>query len=935
MTLGSAQSRLCIGVSVGVVGMLLACACARAADDAATVTPIEAYLQRLELRSLLAVEIEEQLEAAPIAGKPLLAERLARLYVELLASASGPLERSGYEAKARKLLRQLPDVNTLELRVELARALYNRAEELVEKSRLRVATAKEDEEGESSMRALALEFSDIGLRATRRVDQLAKLENSGETSEKNAQELADARRVRSQAYFLAGWCNTYLALIKSSDTHANEAMRDFGVLLNAPSNRPATLDRLPKDLLEYEHIARAVIGCALASSVRGNDIEAVRWLDALDESELVTKAVRDQVPARRITILAAARRWADLEFVIRRLRKSDPTQGPKAAPTPLSPPLARLLAIVTLEADRKGAKDILEKLAKTALSDLVVQKQANQVLDLVSRYGTAALGDTGFIVHFVRGMEEYQRARSAHTAAPGDSAEPSTDPAIVNQYRAATRLLEAAIAQTDAKEFTGESARAGVTRGLALFYAGDFSPAGEQFESAWKALSLGAGGGGTGEKPIEGEETLWLAVIAWNHAADANTKSTQSAARRDQAAALYLKNYPESPNAPKLVLLQATKGGLSDEEAIKALLAVPSDSPVYDAARRQVSRMYFNRLRQTAPGSSRREVAAIQYLGIAEELFGADLKIALDPEGKDRVAAGERAVARGRQMLDALLSMQSPDVKRAGEVLASVRGVIFAASLDESPVRSELAYREVQIALAQDNVADAILIADRSAQSPVRGDTFAAASDRLICRRLSNLWAATGEGRSAENAERLVRVGLRVIDRSSSDAAALREPALLALHATLASAASELHTQRSDPAMRDLAIRLDTFVLSVEPLEEQSLRRLGTNSEAAGNDVVAIDCWRVLAEALPTGSPPWFEARFNTLRLLAKKDPQRVRDALIQLRSLYPDFGPEPWGPRLLDLELTLPQAPLPAPLPAGTVPSGGPGATGGGGSTP
>ena len=64
-------------------------------------------------------------------------------------------------------------------------------------------------------------------------------------------------------------------------------------------------------MLRSLHIARTGLGVALANSLRGNDVDAVRWLDAVGSAEGVSQDVASQVFPRRIAVLAAAKRWAD------------------------------------------------------------------------------------------------------------------------------------------------------------------------------------------------------------------------------------------------------------------------------------------------------------------------------------------------------------------------------------------------------------------------------------------------------------------------------------------------------------------------------------------------------------------------------------------------------------------------------------------------
>jgi hypothetical protein len=98
------------------------------------------------------------------------------------------------------------------------------------------------------------------------------------------------------------------------------------------------------------------------------------------------------------------------------------------------------------------------------------------------------------------------------------------------------------------------------------------------------------------------------------------------------------------------------------------------------------------------------------------------------------------------------------------------------------------------------------------------------------------------------------------------------------------------------------------------------LKRYGEMSEATGDQKAALDAWRELLAGLDAGSPPWFEARYQTLRLLYAREPERAREAMGQHKVLYPGFGPEPWGGLIkgLDEQMGTVQAKPQAALPGG-----------------
>src|SRR4029077_11721777 len=89
-----------------------------------------------------------------------LAERLGRLYVDLLGTASAD-DRQVWEDKARALLTQTPEADSFDLRLSLGKAVYQRAEEIAERHRLRLASAEEIADAERVFRSLIAQFGEI------------------------------------------------------------------------------------------------------------------------------------------------------------------------------------------------------------------------------------------------------------------------------------------------------------------------------------------------------------------------------------------------------------------------------------------------------------------------------------------------------------------------------------------------------------------------------------------------------------------------------------------------------------------------------------------------------------------------------------------------------------------------------------------------------
>lgn len=867
-----------------------------AQDDPEPLAPtdaVEAYMRDRGLDDLLSVYLLDRLRDAPGSQRTELADRLGRHYAQLLSTAETPERQRQIEAQARELLELVPSSDAFELRLTLHKASFLLAEAGVRDFSQRLTDPEIVAEAQQTFRTLEPAFLDIGRRVDDRVKALDRMESRSTRANIATirEQLAEARRLRSLAMYYAGWSQYYQALVTSDSRKAESALRSFGWLLNAPGNRPPELDALPVTLLRYDHVSRAAMACALALSVADRDSEAIQWLDAIDNAGETPPAIREELWARRIEVLGRARRWSDLSRLVDSRRIG---RDPSAA-TPLSVGEARLLAVVTLEAIEEGGTQdrsrLLEAIAQVALGDLVTQGEVGHVLDLVRKYGTTPMGDTGFVVLYVRGLRAYERARDAHELLADtteiDADDPTDDPAIANRYMDAVRALQVAQVAADAESFPTEVSQARMMEGLSLYYAGSLVQAGEVFESVFAESP----------SPTAREESLWYAIVALDLAVERGTASASE--QRDRLATAYMQSYPASDRAARLLLRRVDDGLLTDDQAINVLLDVPPDSPLYETARRHVSRMMYRKYR--ASRGPERDYAAARFMEIAEELINLDVSTVRTSTGDDVQEAAQAVTVRVRQALDAALTITVPDVERAVRLLDLLKNTADLAGLDLADIESELAYRELQIAIAREDEAAAALAAATLSRV---GGAHARAGDRLLYRRLFDRWQR--EPSDPDLAVRLVGVGSRVLEQFEPLEDHKGDAVVAGLIDTIAEAATVAWQAAQDNSMRDVAIRLDTALIELGSQTAGSLRRLARAAEAAGDLPTARSAWNTLMAGLRDGSDGWFEARSESIRLLAESDPRAARAAIDQHRVLYPQLGPEPWRTKLLELDRRL-----------------------------
>jgi hypothetical protein len=865
---------------------------------------IEQYLMDRELNELLAMHLQIELERSSPQAKIAIAERLGSLYASLLENARSVDQRRIWEDRSRALLESVPQAETHELRLNLAKVRYLAVEGIAENARLGLSTPEERAEAERVLRDVRPVFADMARELHRRVDQLESQESRGRSDDWKEldRSLAEARRLRSIAMYYAGWTEYYLAFLSRNMALAEEALGHFGWLLNASTGEAPELERLPKATLRYEHVARAAVGSALCFSLRGEDSKAVRWLDAVEEATEAPASVKAQLFSRRLVVLAAASRWSDVERLVT-LRQRRPVAGSETA---LSVGEARLLAVLTLQAlEQGGSRDrasaLVQSLAEEALAQLVNQGEVGHVLSLVTRYGTAPIGDQGFIVLYVRGLQAYDQARSLHKEEDAEASEPSSAPGVVNRYMEAAEALLAAMESEDAERFAEELANAGLMAGYALFYADRTVDAADLLEASYRRNPDAA----------KAEDALWLAVVALERAVTQGNTGLRD--RLASLATVYIQTYPDQERAARLLLIQTATGLIDDEEAVEILLAVDREAPIYNSARRQAARLLYKIFR--AAPSADRDFAALQFIEVGEGVLMIEEAVVASPAGdEEAMEAGRRIMALSRQLLDAMLGLSVPDVSRTERVFQSLQDVSVKLGLDTSDLAAEIAYRRLQVALARGFEDE---IEARLTELHAIGGRYATAADRLLYRRAYDDW--TRAPHDTDLAVAVVRHGLNLMTQFGEDAEALNDPVVYGLHDTVASAAAVVWRLDQDVRMREIAIEIDERLIVSGRRSPGVLTRFAELSESAGRIEDALDAWRTLLAGYDAESEDWFEARYQSLRLLLEIDQARARVVMDQHKLLHPSYGPEPWGEQLSDLDKQIPAA-----APAGVDDVGG-----------
>lgn len=864
---------------------------------------LELLVQQLEQRIDTATDTRERTEVA---------ERLAGVYARLLSEAGSVEEQRRWESAGERLLQQVPDANTIELRLGLARASYTRIEQVAERYVLRMLGEAERVDAVARMSDLRGRFAAIGMEADRRVRELEREEERGARIETEwlAEALAQARRQRSMAFYLAGWSAFHVAEMGRDPAAATEAIKHFGWLLGAERLSEPRLDDVSEASLRYEHIARAALATAAAHAIRGNIATAEQWIDAIESTEGLSPGVRDQIFTRRFILESSSGDWSSASGVVTERRGTPPLRSESESDEygdPLPVGLARLVAVYCFEEIRRNPDTAympwqVERLRDLALGDLMVQDQLGHVLDLARRYSSDRFGDESFISLHIRGLMLYQEARDSHTSGGSGTDEPTGDPDIAKLYREAAELFVHSLRTPDASRFVQAHANTRMLIGLSIFYAGEHSDAerGIGLDAAADALVLASSEFTDRERAAD---ALWMAIRSLDQRLKAAEEDLERAvrARRDELIARFLREYPENQKSAALVLRLAESSTIPTQQRIELLMSVPEGNPLRVTSLRTAAMLAYE-MYQNAKGDER-DAHAARFLEIAEPLLMSEQRSAFAGDERSQ----RYAVARARQVAEASLSMRVPDLVRAERAIALLEKMLIEGVAGASDVESEIRFRRAQLALASGRQGEAERIIRELSES---GSDLGESSVRLFYRDVVIEFErvdrpGTEASRIVEVGRRLVRVGQDMLDQIASDDASMTQQQrelLISVRNRVGTAAKRVWEIESDKSALSIAFAQFRAALSLDPKNADALRGVAELGGPAGDDLASLEAWRTLVSGYRAGSEAWFEARTGHLVALARVDRERALTVLRQHAVLYPDLGPEPHATRLREL---------------------------------
>ncbi len=845
------------------------CALASPEDD-----QVAAFLQEHHMLGLLKAQLKDRLaesqELAATDQDPArsiehnqaieaLVEQLAGIYLqELKAIEQSNPYRAVVQIQAQSLLDSMPRVGMYELRIELLVGEYLQIEPSVELHRLellddadRIGSAAELTGVTQQLGALSAKL-DLSVKS---IEHKLKSTPDRKLAELKSQ-IADLRRFRSLAHYYHAWGGYSLAVLEDRAVD-QDAFVSFGWLLGSQGSLPQ-LSEFNETTLEFDHVARAAIGVTMAYAQSQEPMLGRAWLREIIESTYTTAEINASAKDRLFQVNAMAGEWITINRMlndqIEELGEDQPIAIAQAR-------FIALRALRDLEADYLSERDEAEanESARIAIEQLIKHGEIGHVLDLYTKFETLPLVADSFITNYARALAELNQAQQM-----GDA----------GRYASVATLFVEALNSKDADRFPIE--RDDCTLKLAFVEIQSGRP-----REALKACDLLIKQSAN-EQTIE--EARWMRIAALD---GINVKANRSSSTElDQAVETYIAAYPTTNRTAKLVLRYAMKGTVDPLIAIDSLSTIVDNDPIALPARRTLVQLRYQRQRSRGFKDKQAIADLLTMIGWITDNQPADTLDTDDAKARIQTL---------RIGLDLALRSSPPKTQAARELLTMAQAIVD----DHLALRSfapELLYRQLEIELLEDHIEPAIaLLAELESIDPAKADSARV----LVFNRTIKDWQDQPSERSARM---LIDLGAKVLANESPPHPEPLGVQVSSVAEINAEAGTYLWESHDDDEARSLALRLSLLVLDRGDPTEPGLRRTAHLAERSDGLPHALDAWLRLLGAYPESTDDWYQARYESLRLMLAIDPLRAQDAYAQFKALHPNARESQWGVSIAQL---------------------------------
>ena len=859
------------GFVVLICGLMYSSAMAVAPED----EQVSAFLEEHGLDDLLEVQLFDRFTNERDGTERFkIAQRLAGVYMESLADENlSEDQRRDILLKGKVLVGLMPQDELLELRLELLIQRYSEHERASDLDRIGLLSDESREFAIASLAEIVPELKKISVVAGIQEDQLNRTaaRTNGEEQVENERKLALMRSVNSRAHFILGWAGYSEAVLREMKV-SNDVLSSFGWVLGFDGKSPV-LDQMDIDLLEYDHVARAMLGVALSKLQNGDTYEARSWFAKIVDAPSTPEFAVNFAQQRILETMLLELDWSTSLRQAIFLRDFEPESLLEVAQ-------ARLLVLRTLGTKAGGAygqrgnggQEGATELAKMGLERLIELGEIGHILDLQRRFGTLPLLNSGFVSFYTQGLAEVADG----DAGGGDGA-----------YAQASLKLGQSLQASDVERYLVHAADAALKLAYCQMRLGKPGEAAAVLDRN-SALFVD-------DELVE--EAAWLKILAHDSAVQAG--QDQLSERLSVLIAEYIRSYPSTERANTLVVRFAMTPHLQGVDAVSALVIEDPADPLALIARRKYIQVLYKNPDLVADGRGNH----------SEQLYGEIIKHAhwvweYEADEAVNLREGRERLAVLRIVLSSGMGVESPDVGLLARMVTQSEQLMESMpALNGSA--SEIEFRRIQLALLQGQIEQA---GELAMSSTVLEDSVASAAMGMVFEAADSRF---DDRQTVPNAQAVIRYGRRVLDEWRDGSRVELDRRHSEIAEAMAEAAVYLGGELGDATMREYGFALSLEVFEHGVPSTDGLIRTAVVGESLGEAEVAIQCWLMLVARLPTADERWHRARYESFRLLKASDAARADTAFAQYVVLYPDGSPEPWGERIramfLDSEVGAP----------------------------
>jgi len=588
--------------------------------------------------TLLSIHLENLLDEGDAKTRVQAARELANVYAVLLARSSDN-EDVSLLARANSLLDKMPEAGTTELRLQLLRAAYLSAEQMIERYRLRYT--------DKTHATLAAEQLEVIAAKLERI--LLALRKKSEKSNNKDSSITDKIGLASS---LLGWSYYYIAFQTGSIEYAHKAELIFAKILQGEK---AITESVALDLKRHEQGARAILGIALVKELLQYPHSPDPWFEEIETSD-AHLVVRRSASMWRFFCDIEQERWEEAQKNLTKVKHAD---------------RSLLLRLAIVHALEHSTDEAALQLATISLGELIDTGQLGMVREIVEEFGIAALPSNGFIVHFIQADIAFRSARKMM-----QSDEPTQDTAVKRIFLNVISSLQQAISAPDAERFPALIDDSHIVLGFSHYYLGSYNKAIESFLE-----------GSSGDKA---ETATWMVLISLELL---ESLSAEQQTLQSEMISLYLATWPNTKRATQLMLYQA--GNNNDSVSFETLLSILPSDPRFEESQRKASRLLYEAWLDASPEELKQ--IGNQYVNVAVALIHADRK-----ELTDKTAMN-RALVRSLRVLEVSLHQSIRREVAGAQALAIIGSLRERGLVDTSPYELEIAYRTLLLAMFDNN----------------------------------------------------------------------------------------------------------------------------------------------------------------------------------------------------------------------------------------